>query len=334
VALNFWGSAVAAIVVALRVHHIDLRRIAALGFSLAALTDGLSSASGHVPELFLVFRFLAGLGIGAAYASITAGIARLDDPDRGFGLLMMFQFALQAIGLYTLPHLLHLVGIAGMFQLIAGLDLLGAVLSRHLPARDPVAQQAEPPSIELHVLLAKASLLSLVGLGLYETANLAQFTFSERFGVSLALAPEQIGMILGISSAVGIPGALAIVWLGPRFGHVAPLLGGVTCSAAAVVALMLATEIWSYGIALCVWGFAWAFTLPYFLVIQAELDPKGSVVTASSFAAAVGTVVGPAIAAVMVGPAGHRGVLAVAVAIYGLTALSMFGCHRARRERH
>jgi predicted MFS family arabinose efflux permease len=332
VALNFLGSAVACIAVALRVYHLDLRRVAAVGFVLAALSDGMSSVTGHSPGLFLMFRFLAGLGIGTAYAAITAGIARLDDPDRGFGLLMMFQFALQAIGLYTLPHLLPLAGITGMFQLIAGLDLLGAALSRHLPARG--VEPAEPQPIELRVLLAKASLLSLVGFALYEAANMAQFTFSERLGVSLALAPEQIGLVLGVSSALGIPGALAIVWLGPRFGHIAPLLCGITCSVAAVVALMFAAGIWSYGIALCVWNFAWAFTLPFILVIQAELDPKGSVVTAGSFAAAVGMVVGPTAAALMVGRAGYGGVLGLAVSLYALTALLLFGCHKARIERN
>ena len=91
--LNFFGGAAAALFMALRMHRLDLRRIAILAFAVAALGDLASALLGNNATLFLPVRLLAGVGAGAAYtiaALDVAGLAltrflpgrAIDSPDR------------------------------------------------------------------------------------------------------------------------------------------------------------------------------------------------------------------------------------------------------------
>ena len=96
--LNFLGGAIIAGLMALRMHRLDLSKVAAIGFLVAAIGDGLSGFSaGHAP-LFLFVRFCTGVGAGAAYTSVLAAFARLPDVNRGYALFITLQFTISGLG--------------------------------------------------------------------------------------------------------------------------------------------------------------------------------------------------------------------------------------------
>ena len=83
---NFMASAVIAMLVALRVHHLNLRRLCtwALTFAIAAdLASGLTAGS---TTIFFAARIVAGIMLGATYVAAVSSFARYDGFERGFGL--------------------------------------------------------------------------------------------------------------------------------------------------------------------------------------------------------------------------------------------------------
>lgn len=233
--LNFFGGAAAALAMALRMHHLDLRRVAILAFTVAALGDLASAFTGNHATVFLLIRLVAGIGAGAAYTVVVAAFARLPDVDRGYGLFVTLQFIVSGLGLYALPVYSEVLGVEGMFLSIAALDVTGLAMTRFLPGRAIDAPGFSGLKTELHVLLAWATLLGALGFAIFEAANTAQFTYVERLGVSLALTDQQVGSALLIASLAGIPGAFVIVLLGSRFGRVAPLTLGIALDRKSVV---------------------------------------------------------------------------------------------------
>jgi len=321
--LNFFGGAAAALIMALRMHRLDLRRVASVAFAVAAVGDLASAFSGNHAALFLAIRFVTGIGAGAAYTVVVAAFARLSDVDRGYGLFVTLQFIVSGLGLYGLPVYSEILGVEGMFLSIAGLDIAGFVLTRFLPGRAVDSPGFSRLRTELSVLLTWATLLGALGFAIYEAANTAQFTYLERLGVSFGLTDRQVGSALLIASLSGIPGAFAIVILGSRFGRIGPLTVGVGLSICGLLALINRESFGSYLIGASLLGFAWAFCLPYIQGLMAELDPHGSAVAAGSASSTIGGSIGPGLAALAVGGSSYRPVLGLAICLL-LLALASF----------
>lgn len=313
-AVGFAGNAVAAIAVGLRIRHLDPRKLATAGVIVLAVFDAASTFVGEIPVwLFVAFRGLSGLGGAAAYAAVMASFAAMPVPERGYGVSMVFQFGLSALGLYVLPLVLPSISAAGLYLSLAVAALVA--LSQTSPVITRVPETADA-SIELHMLLRPAAVLIMLGVGLFETANNMHFTYSERIGVSFDLAHHRVGEILGIATILGMPAAFAVVWLGDRYGELRPILAALALAIAGLLVLVNASGAILYAGAMCALSIAWAFGLPYFLAFEARLDPGGSVVVAGGFFTSIGSALGPALAAALVVPDGYSAVLLSAAGIY------------------
>jgi predicted MFS family arabinose efflux permease len=321
--LNFFGGAAAALLMALRMHRLDLRRVALLAFAVAAAGDLASAFTANHAAIFLPIRLVAGIGAGAAYTVVVAAFARLPDVDRGYGLFVTLQFIVSGLGLYALPVYSEVLGVEGMFLALVALDFAGLAMTRFLPGRAVDSPGFSGLKTELHVLLAWATLLGALGFAIYEAANTAQFTYVERLGVSLALTDQQVGSALLIASLAGIPGAFVIVLLGSRFGRIVPLTLGIALSICGLLTLISGDSFVSYLLGTSLLGFSWAFCLPYIQGLLAELDPHGSAVAAGSASSTIGGSIGPGLAALAVGGGSYTRVLGLAIGLL-LAALASF----------
>lgn len=285
-----------------------------LGFALAAMGDAGCAVFHSSTETFLALRALNGFGTtGAAYTAVVAAIARTEHCQKGYGWLMTLQFAISALGLYTLADLVGAVGISGMFWVMAGMNVLGLTLARDISDSRPMPDERN--RVESRILLTPAAMSAVVGLGLYEAANTSQFAFTERLGDSLNLAEGDISLMMAVGSLVGIAAAYGTVLLGDRFGHRWPLAVSLLASALAMLLMSYADDLMSYGIASCLLGATWAFTLPYYQALQAELDPQGSVVAAGGFSSTVGIAAGPGIASTILLFGSYQHVLLGSIAL-------------------
>ncbi len=323
-AVGFAGSALGAIVAGLRIRHFDPRILGVVGLIFLAVFDAASIFAGHLPTwLFVTFRFFSGLGGAVAYAAVMATIATMSNPERGYGVFMVLQFGLSAIGLYGLPFLLPVIGVSGLFLILSALAVLSLFLRGSVIHRAPVSAGT---AVEIHMLLKPVALLSMFGIGLYETANLGYYTYTERIGVNFGLTDYQIGEVLGLATLLGVPSALAVVWMGDRFGQLRPISAALLVSILGLLILLYPLGPASYPIAMYMMGAAWAFGLPYFQAVEARIDPGGSVVVVGGFFTSCGAAVGPAIAATLVRPDDYDNVLLFAIGVYGVVAVLMTMC--------
>lgn len=300
---GFLGSAVAAIVISLRIHHLDLRRLAWIGLTVLILCDAVSIFAADLDTwAFVAVRFLSGAGGATAYAAVMGAYAGWKQPERAYGLFMSIQFLLSALGLFGLPWILDRGGVAAIFILFTALDVLALMFVTQIPGRDERPPVGSGPSLEWRVIAKPVALFCLAGIGLFEAANMANFTYSERIGYQFALDGAAIGTILGAATVLGIPAAFGVFLLGARFGLYVPIMLAVLTQIVALTLLLVGSTPPMYLTSMCLMSLGWAFALPYFQAIEARIDPRGSVVVAGGFATSLGDFLGPATAASLVRP--------------------------------
>jgi predicted MFS family arabinose efflux permease len=186
---------------------------------------------------------------------------------------------------------------------------------------------------ERSILFAATALLAILGYGLFEAANTAQFTYIERFGVALGLSDRRIGLSLLIASLIGIPGAFVIVVTGRRYGLLGPLTLGMSMAVAGLLLLITVESYGAYFLASCCLGFAWAFCLPYIQVLMAAVDRRGSAIAAGAAVATVGGAAGPGLAAVIVAGGAYRRVFLMSILIFAAAASSFLLSQRRPRPQ-
>lgn len=320
---NFLAGATVGLVLALRLHHVDLRRLSTFALAFAVLADIASAYTAGESPYFFAARIAAGLMLGAAYVASVAAFARLDDYERGFGLFVTLQFTVSGLGLYVVPVFADELGARGLFLLFAVADGLALSLVRFLPSDVVVEQGRDRGKPEFAVLLKCSAILAVIGFTVFEAANNAQFAFVERFGVSLDISDHQIGVSLLIASLIGIPGAFSIVLFGGRFGTLAPLLFGIGVGIAGLAILINAQSYGWYLLGSCFMGFSWAFCLPFIQSLLAAIDRKGSAIAAGSSLSTFGSAMGPGIAALIVVGGNYTDVFLFAIALFVL-AVTLF----------
>jgi len=323
---NFFGFSLVALLMAFRMHRVSLRRMATIGLAIAFTADLISAYLAAPTAAFLLIRFITGSANGAAQIAALSAIGRLDDAERGFGLLITLQFIVAALGCYILPVYSAELGATGMFLLFAVCDLFALALARHLPGRaiDEWAGTETERGSERSVLFSTATLLALLGFGMFEAANTAEYTYLGRLGVALAFSDHAIGTVLMVASLAGIPGAFTIIAIGKRFGTIGPLAFGIGIAILGLVILITSGEFAWYLMAGICLGFSWAFCLPFIQALMASLDPNGSALAAGASAASIGVAVGPGLAASVVEVGHYEPVFMIAIALLIVSAASFF----------
>ncbi|MEO0397800.1 MAG: MFS transporter [Pseudomonadota bacterium] len=326
------GGAAVSFAMALRMHRLAPRRIAVIAISIAILTDVLSALNAGPTTLFFTLRLIAGIATTAAYVLAIASFARFDNYERGYGLFVTLQFIVSGFGLYILPVYSAELGAQGMFLLFALADGAALASAFLLPSAVPQKQSAPESRGELRVLLSVAVIAAVIGFCMFEMANTAEFTYVERFGVSIGLSDDAIGAVLLIASLIGIPGAFTIVVVGDRFGVVTPLSIGVGLAIAGLSTFIVSKSYTTYFIGSCFLGFSWAFCLPYIQAFLASLDRDGSALAAGSTASTLGAAIGPAVAAAVLGEGRYAAVFGVSILFFFVT-IALFAVSRASTAR-
>jgi len=333
-AANLSGIALMTLVVSLKTKHWPLAKIAGYGLVVMIVFDILTLYFHSLPS-FAVLRFASGMGGGAAQAAVAAAIARLMHSDKGFGIYIAFQFILPAIGLFAFPALLPDIGFNGMIIILIVLEVVAllmvpVLMNYPLPASSLDAE-ADSDVFEIGLILQKPAMLSILGLCAYGAANAAIWAYADRMGINVGLSNEDTGTVLSIVTTIAVLGALFVIWLQDRFGHLVPLSTGIACQIVGLLLLIYFASPIGYIVGMGLYNIAWAFTWPYFLSIQADLDHTGTVVVAGQFSNLVGNSMGPAMAAFLVGSGGeYVPALWMAVTMFVGSLLLMLAIYRLK----
>ena len=314
------GSVSIALICALTMHHLPLRRLAMTGLTVAAVSNFGAAFFYSQQEVFYLLRGINAFADGACYAAVMSCFARQEHSERSYGLFMMLQFGLAAVGLYALPTYLPEMNVTQMYLGFATLNLLGVGLATALPNTAALAEGVSIRGSEWRLILSLPALAGLLALCAFESSNVSTDAYIERIAVYAGLSDPEIGSSLGIASLMGVPGAFAILWLSDRFGHARPVLLGIAVGAVSLYFTLQAQDYTSFLLWASIHSVTWAFTLPYIQSLLADMDPGGAVVTAGGLASGAGGGLGPTAAALTVSSDDYSGVLWVGLAAYLVAA--------------
>ncbi|MEZ1355308.1 MFS transporter, partial [Pseudomonas aeruginosa] len=119
--------------------RVDWRHAALLAGLLFIAANLASALAGSYP-LLLALRFCSALAGGSLMILCLSSAASTATPSRVYGLWVMGQLVVGAIGLALLPALFERFGLAACYLLLAGLMGLALPLSRAFPSGSPPAE--------------------------------------------------------------------------------------------------------------------------------------------------------------------------------------------------
>ena len=289
------GAVFAAIVIA----KLNRRGLILLGGAIAVTANGLCLYIVDY-ESVLWLRLMAGFGSGIYTATAVAALGARSNPAFAYNM-MLFAFAFsQAAEMQVLP-LLSMNGIYWVFIVCFLLTLpflSWAPAYAVEPDQETVLQQptALPPPLATYLpwLGLAAIFVTYINIGAY-------WTYIELAALNASIAPDWINQVLVWSSLCSIVGCLVATLLSDRFGLGRPLM--VTLAMMSLMVGMLAFGITDTKLLMSVFSFnvLWIFIDVYQMSTVANVDLTGKFAALMPGAQGLGQIVGPNLAASLLG---------------------------------
>ena len=291
VAINGYGGLLGLAIAIVLIPRVRWQYAMLTFLALLAMVD-LATAWVEPYPLLLGWRFGAGVLGGLCVGIGLAVLARLNDPDRAFGLLMFVQFSLGSVVIYLLPGLETILGPHAVFYVMATLAALSLIFLPFLPTL-PLGNRPAEPSPPLP---ANTTLLLLAILG-YQVAASGIWAYVGLIGRDAGMAAEPVSQYIAATGLLGLLGAMLPVIRGKRFGRLFWLTTGLAMSMVAAVLLDYAQHTTLYVAAMALLFFAWPAVQSFLLAVTADMDRTGRLSAMAGLTAYVGLASGPLLAA-------------------------------------
>lgn len=309
---EMWGIALTTVVMTFFASRFNWRRVFAVSLVVMALGN-IGSLFADAPPVFGAWRFIAGLGAGGVVSLSFAVVGLTNNPDRNFGYLIMWVLVYGAIVLLAMPTVFQLVGMNGMIVFFALFPASGLAFVRWLPYSGEEHVQVEEDAVTLP---GRFRSLALSAMFLYFLAQGVVWAYLFLIGIAGGATEQQVANGLTASQFLGVAGAFVAAMVGGRFGRSIPLSIGIIAGIVPLFFLFGATGAWVYGMAVCVYNFAWNMTHPYLLAAMASFDRSGRVVVYAVAFQMLGLANGPWIAARVISPGEYGNVLWLGMALF------------------
>ncbi|MFJ4375485.1 MFS transporter [Pseudomonas japonica] len=304
--------------------RVDWRRAALLA-GVAFIAANLLSiwASGY--STLLALRFCSALAGGSLMIVCLSSAASTANPSRVYGLWVMGQLVVGAIGLSVLPRLFEHYGLAACYLLLAVLMALFLPLARYFPQGAPVAAQAG----EAAPLARGKVALGILGILAFYISLSGVWTFIGAISAGAGISAEASGEVLAIATVMGIVGAGCASLIGDRLPRGLLLLLGYGLMIGSLLLLLGQPPLARLALAALAFKFTWTFILPLILACLADLDRSGKLMNASNLVIGGGLAIGPAIAGRLIESSGGFQPLLIGAAVTTcLSLLLILGCRR------
>ncbi|ARN73835.1 SRPBCC family protein [Oceanicoccus sagamiensis] len=243
----------------------------------------------------LAWRFLAGTVGGLCVGIAFSVLARLNNPERAFGLLLLVQFAIGSLVIYSLPALEARLGAYAVFYMMASFALLACAFLLFIPAL-PAGGESTQAFLALSGQLANKGLL-LLAILCYPCAASAIWAYVGLIGLGAGFSAEAVSSSIALTGMLGLIGAMLPVIIGNRFGRLFWLVGGIALSIIAALMLSISPLTQALYIAsMALLFFSWPAVQSYLLAVTAEMDASGQLSTMAAVAASLGLASGPLLA--------------------------------------
>ena len=315
------GLSAGAVFAALVIAKVNRRGLIVLGTTIAVLANGLCLYVVDYDSV-LWLRLLAGFGSGIFTATAVAALGARSNPAFAYNL-MLFAFAFSQAGEMQVLPLLSMNGIYWVFIICF---LVSLPFIQWMPTAAPTPQdnaaenapiavaQTSPIAAYLPWLGLTAIFITYINIGAY-------WTYIELAAIDSNIAPDWINTVLVWSSFCSIIGCLFATLLSDRFGLGRPLM--VTLVMMSLMVGMLAYGITDTKLLVSVFSFnlLWIFIDVYQMSTVAKVDLTGKFAALMPGAQGLGQIVGPNLAASLLGAElGYQGVflMCASAALLGL----------------
>lgn len=315
------GLSAGAVFAALVIARVNRRGLIVLGTTIAVFANGLCLYVVDYDSV-LWLRLLAGFGSGIFTATAVAALGARSNPAFAYNL-MLFAFAFSQAGEMQVLPLLSMNGIYWVFIICF---LVSLPFIQWMPTAAPTPQdnaaenapiavaQTSPIAAYLPWLGLTAIFITYINIGAY-------WTYIELAAIDSSIAPDWINTVLVWSSFCSIIGCLFATLLSDRFGLGRPLM--VTLVMMSLMVGMLAYGITDTKLLVSVFSFnlLWIFIDVYQMSTVAKVDLTGKFAALMPGAQGLGQIVGPNLAASLLGAElGYQGVflMCASAALLGL----------------
>jgi MFS family permease len=321
------GLSLGAVLTAVLIAKVNRRLLAVIGLSLAVLANGLCIGLTDYDQV-LWLRLLSGIGSGIYTAVAVSALGASSKPARAYNA-MLFAFAFsQALEMHFLPQL----SMSGIYTVFIVCFLLTLPFIGWLPTQASASPtQTDAPDTALAKLdipayvpwlCLTAMVITYINIGAY-------WTYIELAAAADQATPEWVGNVLTWASFCSLMGCLFATILSNRYGLLRPLL--VTLATMTFIVGMLANGITDKNILISVFSFncLWIFIDVYQMSTIANVDKTGRFASLMPGAQWLGQIIGPNMAASILGMnMGYSGVFIfcagaafVALCLYALIYL-------------
>ncbi len=296
------GLSLGAVITAFFIARFNRRSLVVVGIAIAILANGLCIKMVEYEQV-LWLRLLAGVGSGIYTAVAVASLGATSRPARAYNL-MLFAFAFsQAAEMQFLP-MLSMQGIYWVFIVcfIITLPFISWIPaypenSDQSPeqsfAIDTDANQIQIPSYVPWLCLT-AIAITYINIGAY-------WTYIELAALEDQATPSWVSKILVWASFCSLVGCAFATVLSNRFGLIRPLLVALLSMALAVGLLANGITDQKIFISVFSFNFLWIFVDVYQMSTIANVDKTGRFASIIPAAQGLGQIIGPNIAASLLG---------------------------------
>ncbi|MDP2713774.1 MFS transporter [Rheinheimera sp.] len=299
VALNGYGALLGSAIAIFLVRRLQWQPVMLAFLALLTLID-VSTLWIQSYSVMLGWRFFAGVAGGLSVGMAFSVLARLDNPDRAFGTLLLLQFSIGSLVIYLLPALEQLSNAYAVFYVMAAIAASSLVFMLCLPAlalsRGSTARltalAAEPGGRAY-----RKALLLLLAIMVYQIAASAIWAYVGLIGLAANIATDSVNTYIALTGLTGLAGAMLPVVTGRRFGRLHFLLALSALSVIAALLLNYSQHSLLYVVAMALLFFCWPAVLSYLLAVSAQTDSSGRLSAIAALVSSVGLATGPLFAA-------------------------------------
>lgn len=337
------GLSLGAVLAAMLVGRFNRRWLALFGAALA-IASNLLCLEFQQYEQVLWLRVGAGIGSGVYTAVGMATLAGTFKPSRAYNF-MLFAFCFsQALELKVLPML----SMDGIYLTFVGCYLFGLLFLRWIPPRPvdkaldveidvteiDIAGPGQRHHIEHRHVPAWIPWLCM-GVIFFTYIDIGSYwTYIELAALDAGLNKDFVSPVLVWGSFLTAVGCLVVTLISNRFGLARPLF--LALVAMASVAFMLSNGITESRLLISLFGFnlLWIFVDVYQMSTAANIDHSGAFAALIPGAQGLGQIVGPNIAASLLGAGLGYGAVFKMSAAAALVGMVIFGLMYLWLRRH
>lgn len=290
---EMFGLAATTILMTFIAHRVNWRKVVFWSVLVMFVANTLCTMTSDL-NVFVVLRFIAGLGAGSLVSLSFTAVGLTRNPDRNFGFFIMWILTYGAIVLWAMPTAYELAGINSMIWFFALFPLTVVPFIRHLPVSGETDVHIEADAVNMTAQMKTMALFAMLA---YFMAQGVVWAYLFLIGTAGGLSEQVVANGLMLSQFAGIGGALTAAVIAHRIKRSLPLLIGILGGALCLYFLVGRFEFLVYAIAVGVYNFLWNLTHPFLMGAMASFDRRGRVVVYAVAMQMVGLAIGPGLAA-------------------------------------